>query len=134
MQAELCIHSANLKHNDLQVADGEAIISLKVPSSHALKVAEAIKGILNLSGHKVRHINNEGEELVDSAKVFAHVTPGQMIHGLRGKEGITQAEFAERIGITQNMVSDMESGRRNISVNMAKRIAEEFKVPYKMFL
>jgi hypothetical protein len=32
------------------------------------------------------------------------------------------------------MVSDMESGRRPISLKMAKRIGEEFKTPYKGFL
>jgi transcriptional regulator with XRE-family HTH domain len=56
------------------------------------------------------------------------------LRGLRGKEDITQAELAARLGISQNMVSDMESGKRNISLKMAKRIAEEFKVPYKAFL
>jgi len=32
------------------------------------------------------------------------------------------------------MVSDMESGKRNISLKMAKRIGEEFKISYKCFL
>ena len=134
MQAELTIHSKSFTPTELELADGETLISLKVPSDHAVKVAETIKSVLGLAGHKVRHVNRNGEELVNSRDVFANVTPGAKIRGLRTKEGITQVEFADRLGITQNMVSDMESGRRNISLNMAKRIAEEFKVPYKMFL
>lgn len=134
MQAELTIHSKSFTPTELELADGETLISLKVPSDHAVKVAETIKSVLGLAGHKVRHVNRNGEELVNSRDVFANVTPGAKIRGLRTKEGITQVEFAVRLGITQNMVSDMESGRRNISLNMAKRIAEEFKVPYNMFL
>lgn len=75
-----------------------------------------------------------GDDLVDSDEIFANVTPGMILRGLRVKEDITQAELAERLSITQNMVSDMESGRRNISLKMARRISEELKVPYKMFV
>lgn len=134
MQAELRIHSEGQDRADLRLAPGESLISIKLPSRHALKVAEAIKGFLALAGHKARYMSKDGEEMVDSSDIFASVSPGGMLRGLRGKEGITQAELAQRVGITQNMVSDMESGRRAISVSMAKRIGAEFKVPYKMFL
>lgn len=134
MQTELCIHPSHIKHAEVDISEGECLISLKVPVNKAIKIADAIRGVLILAGHKVRNVDNDGEELVPASEVFAKVTPGMMMRGLRVKEGITQAELAERLGITQNMVSDMESGRRNISLNMAKRIAEEFKVPYKAFL
>lgn len=134
MQAELCIHPANVRHAEFEIVEGQSLISIKVPASKALKVADAIKGILDLAGYQVRRVNDDGEELVSASEVFANVTPGRMLRGLRVKEDITQAELAERLSITQNMVSDMESGKRNISLNMAKRISSEFKVPYKMFL
>jgi transcriptional regulator with XRE-family HTH domain len=34
----------------------------------------------------------------------------KVLRGLRGKEELTQAEFAERIGILQYHVSEMETG------------------------
>lgn len=134
MQTEMCIHPSNIKHAEVDLAEGESLISLKVPANKAVKVAEAIKGILDLAGHKVRRVDTAGEELVNSDEVFANVTPGMLLRGLRVKEGITQTELAERLSITQNMISDMESGRRNISVKMAQRISDEFKVPYRMFV
>ena len=67
-------------------------------------------------------------------EVFPDGSPAMALRGLRGKEDITQAELAARLGISQNMVSDMESGKRNISLKMATRIGEEFKISYKCFL
>jgi DNA-binding XRE family transcriptional regulator len=114
--------------------DGSTEINLSIPSGKARVIIDAIRGILPMAGLKVRRINEEGEELFTAAEVFPEGNPAMALRGLRGKEDITQAELAARLGISQNMVSDMESGKRNISLKMAKRIAEEFKVPYKAFL
>ena len=125
MQTELKLHSAE---------EGQAVITLSVPAAKAFMVVNTIKSVLMLAGHKVRRVNAEGEELVSAKEVFPDGSPAMALRGLRGKEDLTQAELAERLGISQNMVSDMESGKRNISLKMAKRIAEEFKVPYKIFV
>ena len=125
MQAEMKFHSTE---------EGQTIISLSVPAAKSRMVADTIKGVLALAGHKVRRVNSEGEEVVSAAEVFPDASPAKALRGLRGKEDITQTELAERLGISQNMVSDMESGKRNISLKMAKRIAETFGVPYKLFV
>jgi DNA-binding XRE family transcriptional regulator len=109
-------------------------ISLSIPTAKARVVLDAIRGILPMAGLKVRRINEEGEELFTSQEVFPEGSPAMALRGLRGKEDITQVELAERLGISQNMVSDMESGKRNISLKMAKRIGEEFQISYKVFL
>ena len=114
--------------------EGRTEINLSIPTAKARVVFEALRGILPMAGLKVRRVNENGEELFSSAEVFPDGSPAMALRGLRGKEDITQAELAERLGISQNMVSDMESGKRNISLKMAKRIAEEFKVPYKAFV
>ncbi|MDR2573391.1 MAG: helix-turn-helix domain-containing protein [Desulfovibrio sp.] len=114
--------------------EGTAEISLSVPAAKAGLVAEAIRGMMKLGGHKVRWLNNNGEELLSADEVFPDASPAKALRGLRGKEDLTQVELAARLGISQNMVSDMEIGKRTISLKMAKRIAETFKVPYKLFL
>ena len=134
MQAESRFHPCEARQAVLDIKEGQEVISLTVPTGKARAVADAIRSVLSLAGHKVRRVNANGEEIVSADEVFPNANPAMMLRGLRGKEDITQAELAERLGISQNMVSDMESGKRNISVNMAKRIGETFHVPYKLFL
>ena len=134
MQTEMRLHLTEAKQAVVDIKEGQEIISLAVPAGKARVVADTIKGVLTLAGHKVRRVNSDGEEVVSGDEVLPDANPAMMLRGLRGKEDITQAELAERLGISQNMVSDMESGKRNISLKMAKRIAEEFKVPYKAFV
>ncbi len=114
--------------------DGRMEINLSIPAAKARVILDAISGMLPMAGLKVRRINSEGEEVVSASEVFADSSPAKALRGLRVKEDITQVELAEKLGISQNMVSDMESGKRNISLKMAKRIGETFNIPYKVFL
>lgn len=57
-----------------------------------------------------------------------------MLKGFRTKEGLSQIEFSEIIGITQKNLSAMENGRRSIGKEMEKRIAKKFKMDYRLFL
>ncbi len=114
--------------------NGQANISLSVPAAKVFMVADAVKGILTLAGHKVRRVNADGEEVISADEVFPDACPAMALRGLRGKEDITQAELAARLGVSQNAISEMESGKRPISTKMAKRIGEEFNLPYKIFL
>jgi DNA-binding XRE family transcriptional regulator len=114
--------------------EGRTEINLSIPSKKVRVILDALRGILPMAGLKLRRVNEEGEEIFSSEEVFPDGSPAMALRGLRGKEDITQAELAARLGISQNMVSDMESGKRNISLKMAKRIGEEFKIPYKIFL
>jgi len=114
--------------------EGRTEINLSVPSAKTSAILDALRGILPLAGLKMRRVNEEGEQIFSSEEVFPDGSPAMALRGLRGKEDITQAELAARLGISQNMVSDMESGKRNISLKMAKRIGEAFKISYKCFL
>ncbi len=114
--------------------EGRGVIQLTVPSANIQKVAEAIRGVLSLAGHKVRRVNSEGEEIVSAEEVFPDGCPAMALRGLRGREDLTQAELAARLGVSQNAISEMESGKRPISTKMAKRLGEEFNLPYKVFL
>lgn len=43
---------------------------------------------------------------------------------LRGRLGLTQTEFAKKIGTTQSVVARLESGRHGVQVSLFNRIAE----------
>ena len=49
------------------------------------------------------------------------------LKGLRYREDLTQVEFAAKIGISQNNLSAMETGKRPIGKEIARRIEKAFK-------
>jgi DNA-binding XRE family transcriptional regulator len=119
-----------------QITDGlaEINLSVKVPAANAVLLEEALKGVLALAGQAVRPLNENGDEMFSIEEAFPDGSPGMLIRGLRGKEEMTQEELADKLGIAQTRVSELESGKRSISRAMAKRLASVFNVTYKMFL
>jgi DNA-binding XRE family transcriptional regulator len=111
-----------------------AEIRLTVPAHELGRIAKVIQTALNKSGDNVREINEDGDELFTSEEVFPEAHPGLALQGLRVKEDLTQAELASRLGVKQHRISEMETGKRAISVEMAKRIGSEFNIFYKVFL
>lgn len=122
-----------LAHMKTQTTGALTDICLTVPTESAESVCKAINSILELANFS-RPVNEEGEELYSANEVFPEGHPGMALRGLRTKEGITQKEFAARLGIRQHHVSEMEKGTRAISLDMAKRIGEAYNISYKVFL
>lgn len=64
----------------------------------------------------------------------AYTKPGLILKGIRLREGMTQATFAQSIAVSQPNLSKMESGQRPIGKGIAKRIAAAFDVDYRSLL
>lgn len=60
--------------------------------------------------------------------------PGLLLKGLRHREDLSQIELAKILNVSQTNLSAMENGRRPIGKELAKRIAENFEVDYRIFL
>lgn len=79
------------------------------------------------------------EKTIPSDQVFKELTDkytkvGAFLRGLRVREGLTQEQFAEIIGVTQANLSSMENGKRPIGKSKAKYIAEKFDIDYRYLL
>lgn len=136
MQSELTLYPCETRKITLNVEEGKSLISVTVPTDNAELTLNAIKDALSTVDTDLYTFSedDENDEVINASELFSDVTPAMLLRGLRGKEGISQAELAEKLGIAQNMVSDMENGKRNISIGMAKRIGETFNISYKTFL
>lgn len=122
-----------LAHTRMRTTGELTEISFTVPTTDAVRLRKAIDSVLELATFS-RPVNEHGEELYSGEEVFPEAHPGMALRGLRTREGLTQKAFAERLGIRQHHVAEMEKGKRNITVEMAKRIGEEFNISYKVFL
>lgn len=49
-------------------------------------------------------------------------------------QGVTQAEFASRMEMSEGYLSDLKNGRVKPSLTLAKRLSDECGVPIESFL
>ena len=60
--------------------------------------------------------------------------PAISLRGLRYRENLTQKQLAEKAGIRQHHLSEMEHGKRPIGKEMAKKLAVILRANWKVFV
>jgi len=61
-------------------------------------------------------------------QIEAETTDGDRLKLRRDNAGLTQAQLAAKTGFTRQRISDMERGRRGISIAAARKLAEALGV------
>ena len=56
------------------------------------------------------------------------------LRGYRTRENLTQRELAEKTGVPQRHISEMENGKRTIGKETARKLAAALHVDYRVFL
>jgi ribosome-binding protein aMBF1 (putative translation factor) len=91
----------------------------------------------------LEHLEEVATEKIENSRDWRHAfqqdiqkhsEPGLALRGARLKEGLTQKELAKQINVEQGNIAAMESGKRPIGKQMAKRLGEELKIDYRVFL
>jgi len=87
----------------------------------------------------VRMEKNEEEKPMDWREAFKEsfgdITEAAVaLRGLRNREGLTQAALGELLEVKQANISNMETGKRPIGKNLAKKLAALFRTDYRIFL
>ena len=67
-------------------------------------------------------------------EIAATMKPGDYLRNYREAYGLTQREFAQKISVRINYLSDMETGQRAISKTMAKKLAGIFRTSPVVFI
>ncbi len=99
----------------------------EVPSNKA----NAVAGLLSDCVSDAIHVK-PNEVFSELRKRYSQA--GMRIRGGRAKQNLTQIELAKKIGVTQGDLSKMESGKRAIGKQIAKRLALALRVDYRLFL
>lgn len=66
------------------------------------------------------------------AKQYPYASVALAVTQLRGRLGLTQSEFAERLGSTQSVIARLESGRHGIQISLLNRIADAFGTDWRI--
>jgi DNA-binding XRE family transcriptional regulator len=90
--------------------------------------------------HKDYVIESKDDSLVDVTTTDwykqsqSRLRHGGLIRLLRSHKKMSQGTLGKRLNVTGKYVSDLEHGRRAVSLNMAKRLAEVFDRKPERFL
>ena len=84
-------------------------------------------------------IKTEEDEFITAEEFYSplhekYTKVGCHLAGARFREGLTQKQLAEMIGIRPHHISEMEHGKRTIGKEMAKKLAAALNANYKDFL
>jgi DNA-binding XRE family transcriptional regulator len=64
---------------------------------------------------------------VPSSTLSERMSIAQQIKDIRLKLGYTQTEMARKLGVIQQFISKLETGRENLTIDTLKRIADVFE-------
>lgn len=92
-------------------------------------------------GNKVKFVDEENDKLINAVdtqwykNIKAATSPGEYLRIYRERKGWTQAKLGEMAGgIPRQHISNMENGRRPISLKIARTLADALDVPFEAFL
>jgi DNA-binding XRE family transcriptional regulator len=92
-------------------------------------------------GQELSLVEDDGDELVDIFEtqwyrgVKGKVTPGTYLRIYRENKGLTQLQLGESLGgIPRQHISNMEHGRRSISLKMARKLSLLLGAPLEKFI
>ena len=92
-------------------------------------------------GPELNLVEDDGDNLVDAfetqwyKEMKVKMTPGTYLRIYRENKGLTQLQLGEALGgIPRQHISNMEHGRRSISLKMARRLSSLLGAPIEKFI
>ncbi len=112
-------------------------IDIRMHGDIPIRVIEALKN--EFEGNlKIYEGDDEYVDIIETdwyKEIKSQTTPGDAMRIYRENSGMTQAELGKKLGnIPRQLISNMECGKRAISLATAKKLAAIFDVPAIRFL
>jgi len=103
-------------------------VSYFIPSSRRKEVEEFLEKQSEEDDESVRY------EILAKERIEKHKKAGLVLRGMRYREGFSQKKLAEKSGVTQNEISNIENGKRTVGKKIAIRLAKVLNFDYEMLL
>jgi transcriptional regulator with XRE-family HTH domain len=65
---------------------------------------------------------------------FGQMTVGMFLSSFRESEGLSQSEYAKKLGLSRANLCDLEKGRKLISPERAVKLAKKIGVPERVLI
>ena len=98
------------EHTRESITTEFADICVRVSATEADRVKFAFSQFLDLAGVQYSIPHNDEEDLVTWEEAFPELGSGSVLQGARDREGLTQTELAEKIGIKPHHISEAGCG------------------------
>ena len=105
-----------------------ADVCIRVPKAEVNRVRSAFSQFLDLAGVQYSITDNDDEGMVTWEEAFPELGAGSVLQGARDREELTQAELADKIGVSRQTIISLEQGRFIPSLPTAFKIAKAFGV------
>lgn len=73
-------------------------------------------------------------ETLAKSRLEKYKKAGLVLRGMRYRENISQRVLAEKSGISQNEISNIENGKRTVGEKVAKKLAKALNFDYHLLL
>ncbi|MDH5716789.1 MAG: helix-turn-helix transcriptional regulator [Spirochaetia bacterium] len=119
----------------MQIVLKDNKIKIDMKGDIPLKIIEAVKSVFQTA----KVFNDAGEEIIIASeskwlqKLIKETKPQKIVSLYRENRKLSQSELGKKIGQTGKYISDIENGRRNISIKTAKKLAEVFDISWMRF-
>src|ERR1700753_1995563 len=113
-----------MKHTIMTTPGGEELVILAKADFEAMQDAIDAADAARIAAEIAAGV----QETLTSDEVKAYLAEQTPLSFWRNKRAMTQKALADRVGISQSYVADLEAGRREGSPQLFKRLAEALRL------
>lgn len=73
-------------------------------------------------------------EILAKERIEKYKKSGLVLRGMRHREDLSQKKLAEKSGVTQNEISNIENGKRTVGKKIAEKLAKVLNFDYRLLL
>lgn len=73
-------------------------------------------------------------EILAKERIEKYKKTGLVLRGMRYRENFSQKKLAEKSGVTQNEISNIENGKRTVGKKVAEKLAKALNFDYRLLL
>jgi DNA-binding XRE family transcriptional regulator len=112
-----------MKHTLLKTPAGEELVLIARADFEALRAAAEDAGDATVHAKTMAALARGGQTTLTAEEVKAALAAPTPLAFWRNKRGLTQKALAQRTGVSQSYVADLEAGRRKGDPALFKRLA-----------